>query len=240
MLSQLAALPIVGQWAFYGIFRCPFVVPYVSCQNCPVLTCHGRFLTLFWGFWLLLPVSALLFGRAFCGWVCPGGFANQLMGKLISWRPSLGRRFVGWAPGLKYAGLALALWAWLLLGQPRAAVPIRIGGFFESISLTFAHANWLWLIRSIFVLTMLGSGLLLANAWCRYACPTGGLLELAKRFSLWRVVKTTGCNDCDKCRTVCELDTRPQEANCTNCCDCLAVCPQDAIRVGRAQGGVDA
>jgi ferredoxin-type protein NapH len=94
-----------------------------------------------------------------------------------------------------------------------------------------------WLVRSFFVFTILGSGLLLANAWCRYACPTGGLLELAKRFSLWRVVKTTACKDCDKCRAVCEMDTRPQEANGTNCCDCLAVCPRDAIRAGRALSG---
>ena len=50
--SQLAMLVLLGQWSFYGIFRCPFLVPYVSCQNCPVITCHGRILSTFWGFWL--------------------------------------------------------------------------------------------------------------------------------------------------------------------------------------------
>ena len=70
-LVQIAALAVMGQWSFYGIFRCPFIVPYVSCQNCPVLTCHGRLFTLFNGVWLLIPASAILFGRAFCGWACP-------------------------------------------------------------------------------------------------------------------------------------------------------------------------
>ena len=77
-LSQATMLALLGQWSLYGIFRCPFIVPYVSCQNCPVVTCHGRLFSLFWGFWLLLPVSVLLFGRAYCGWLCPGGLVNQL------------------------------------------------------------------------------------------------------------------------------------------------------------------
>ena len=70
-LTQAVFLGVLGQWSFYGIFRCPFLVPYVSCQNCPVITCHGRIFTMFWGFWLLLPLSVLLVGRAFCGWACP-------------------------------------------------------------------------------------------------------------------------------------------------------------------------
>ena len=65
-LSQLALIGVLGQWSFYGIFRCPFLVPSISCQNCPVITCHGRLFTMFWGFWLLLPLSVLLVGRAFC------------------------------------------------------------------------------------------------------------------------------------------------------------------------------
>ena len=29
-LSQAVLLGTLGQWSFYGIFRCPFLVPYVS------------------------------------------------------------------------------------------------------------------------------------------------------------------------------------------------------------------
>lgn len=29
--SQTLMLALIGQWSFYGIFRCPFLVPYVSC-----------------------------------------------------------------------------------------------------------------------------------------------------------------------------------------------------------------
>lgn len=232
-LTQALGLFILGQWSFYGIFRCPFIVPYVSCQNCPVITCHGRLFTLFWGFWLILPLSALLFGRAFCGWACPGGLVNQLFGKLAPIRLRNKRGMARGLSYLKYVGLMLALFVWLFWGQPREAVPIRIGNFFSSVGLTFEHANLIWLVRSFFVLSFLVAGLLVASAWCRFVCPTGGFLEFMKSFSLLKVYKNENCNDCDKCLKVCEMGTRPAEANCTNCCDCLAVCPQDAIQIGR-------
>ena len=73
----------------------------------------------------------------------------------------------------------------------------------------------------------------MSQAWCRFACPAGGLLEFVKRFSLFRVYKTTACTDCDKCRRACYMDTRPEETNCTNCGDCLNACPQRCIGIGR-------
>ena len=232
-LIQLASLGIIGQWSFYGIFRCPFVVPYVSCQNCPVITCHGRLFTMFWGFWLMIPLSVIFFGRAFCGWACPGGLVNQLLGKAAPIKLRARNTFVRIMPYAKYVGLAIALYVWLVWGQPREDVPIRVGEFFASVALTFEHANLIWLVRTFIVLGFLALGLFLASAWCRFVCPTGGVLEALKSFSLFKVYKNEKCNDCNKCLKVCEMETRPGEVNCTNCCDCLSVCPQDAIKIGR-------
>ncbi len=232
-LSQFAMIGIIGQWSFYGIFRCPFIVPYVSCQNCPVITCHGRLLSMFWGFWLLLPVSVLLFGRAFCGWACPGGLVSQMLGKAAPLKLRVKNVFTRFAPGGQYLGLAVALYAYFLLGQPRADIPIRIGEFFKSVFLTFEHAGILWLVRSFFVLGFLALGLIIANAWCRFACPTGSMLEALKRISLFKFYKTDKCNDCNACLKACEMGTRPAETNCTNCGDCLSACPTGAIRFVR-------
>jgi len=233
-LTQTAMLAVMGQWSFYGIFRCPFIVPYVSCQNCPVLTCHGRLFSFYWGFWLLLPLSVLLFGRAFCGWACPGGLAVQMAGKVAPFKLRashfLTRRLL---PLGRYLGLALVLVVWLVVGQPREAIPIRIGDFFNSVGLTMEHANLVWLVRTGFVLAMLISGLLVAGLWCRFMCPTGGLLDALKGASLFKVYKTDDCNNCDLCLKKCEMGTRPGESNCTNCGDCLSVCPQQAIHIGR-------
>ena len=31
-IVQLIMVGGLGKWAFYGIFRCPFLVPFVNCQ----------------------------------------------------------------------------------------------------------------------------------------------------------------------------------------------------------------
>jgi ferredoxin-type protein NapH len=210
-------------------------VPYVSCQNCPVITCHGRLLTMFWGFWLIIPLSALIFGRAFCGWICPGGLVSQILGLIAPVKLRIRNAWTRITPYFKFLGLALALYIWLFWGQPRKAVPIRVGDFFSSISLTFEHAGSLWLARTFVVLGLIALGLLLANAWCRFACPSGGFLEALGSISLLKVYKNEKCDGCDKCLEICDMGTRPSEPNCTNCCDCLSVCPHDAIMVGRSR-----
>lgn len=230
---QAGMLFVLGQWSFYGIFRCPYPVPFVDCQVCPVITCWGRITTLFWGFWLFIPLSVILFGRAFCGWLCPGGLVNQLIGKASFFKLRVRNGLTKMAPFGLLVGLAVALLLWLGLGNPRWMVPIRIGEFWSAIGLSFEHASTFWLVRTFVVLGLVAAGLAVANLWCRFVCPTGGLLEWIKRVALFRVYKTSACNDCDNCLKICEMGTRPDEANCTNCGDCLKSCPVNAIKLGR-------
>lgn len=235
---QSAALLLLGQWSFYGIFRCPFAVPFVNCRSCPVITCMGRVTTLFWGFWLLLPLSALIFGRAFCGWLCPGGLLNQLLAKLAPIKARVRNRWLSAAGWGKYLAILAVIYLFFVLGNPRWAIPIRTAGdFIEALKLTFAHAFQPWMIRSGLVLALVAAGLIVANLWCRFACPTGGLLEIFRRFAWLRVYKNTNCNDCDKCLRICAMGTRPAESNCTSCGDCLDICPQDAIKFGHGKEG---
>jgi len=231
-LTQTVMLFVLGQWSFYGIFRCPYVVPFVGCRVCPVITCWGRITGLFWGFWLLLPVSVILFGRAFCGWACPGGLVNQLIGKAAATGLRVRNAFTKIAPFGLFIGLAAALVLWLGINNPRWMVPIRIGEFWKSIELSFQHAFTPWLIRTAIVLGLVVAGFLVANLWCRFACPMGGVLELIKRISIFKIFKTDACNNCDACLEVCEMGTRPNEVNCTNCGDCLKSCRADAIKIG--------
>ena len=137
------------------------------------------------------------------------------------------------APYGKYLAIAVCLSLYFYLGQPRTDIPIRVGEFFPSVGLTFEHADLSWRARTAFVLSFLVLGMVLTNAWCRYACPTGGLLEALKSMSLFKVYKTHRCNLCGQCREICYMETLPAETNCTNCGDCLNSCPRDAIKLGR-------
>lgn len=226
-IFQLGFLALLGEFSFYGVFRCPFAIPYVSCANCPVLQCPGRKLWL--PVWIGLLVSGLVFGRAFCGWGCPGGLVSELLGKLAVLR---GKTKQALETVSKYPVVIASLVLLFLLNNPRWAIPIRTGDFFNSVYLTFEHANRLWLARSAFILGGLALAVVIPHFWCRYLCPTGGLLELLSRVSFVKYVKTPACNDCDACRRACFAETRPAEVNCTNCGDCREVCPVDAIKLG--------
>ena len=229
-VTQGAFLIVLGEFSFYGVFRCPFAVPYVSCGNCPVTQCPGRELWL--GFWILLPVSAIIFGRSFCGWACPGGLASELLGKVSLMRGNSKDTLDKVLSSGKYFMVALSLGVLFFLNNPRWAIPVRIGDFFNSVTLTFEHADAFWIARTVFILSGFALVTLIPGFWCRYLCPTGGILEVLRKCSLFKYFMTTGCDDCDKCREICDLETRPLESNCTNCGDCDTICPVDAIKVG--------
>jgi polyferredoxin len=230
---QIAMLAVLGNWAFYGIFRCPFLVPFVNCQSCPVITCWGRIVRYFWSFWLFLPASVLLGGRAFCGWLCPGGFINQMIGRISFFKLRVRNRLLNVAMVGMAVSLITVLILWLGINNPRSLPPIRIGDFWSSVLFSFQHASLGWLLRTYIVLGLVAAGLFVANLWCRFVCPTGGLLELFKGLAVFRVFKSSACNDCNACLRICEMGTRPGETNCTNCGDCLQSCPVDAIHFGR-------
>lgn len=229
-IAQLGFLAVLGEFSFYGIFRCPFAVPYVSCGNCPVIQCPGRD---YWiPIWIGLLVSAIAFGRAFCGWACPGGLVQDILSKFSLLRGKVQGELAKVLSFGKYPMIVASLVFLFLLGNPRWAIPIRTGDFFNSVSLTFAHADPIWLWRTVLVLAAVGLAGIVPHFWCRFLCPTGGALEIFNRLSVVKYFKTDECNECDSCRRVCTLETRPAESNCTNCGDCGTVCPVDAIKVG--------
>lgn len=232
-ITQAASIVFLGQWSIYGILRCPFLVPFVSCQTCPVLTCWGRIPSLFWGFWISFFVLAYFFGRAFCGWVCPGGLLNQIIGRISILKLRVRNALVAKLSFGVFLSLIVSIWIWLAMDNPRMMVPIRTGDFLNSVKLSFEHAQPIWLIRSYLLIGFVIAGFVFSNFWCRFVCPTAGILELIRRISRLGVFRTGACNDCDRCLSLCEMGTRPSEPNCTNCTDCLGSCPVNAIRVGR-------
>lgn len=195
-------------------------------------------LSIYWPFFLtgLIPiVLTMIFGRFFCGWICPATFLYELNTSISLWLQSIGVRTGGKKlnRGFKYwvlgAGLAVsAATGSVLISMiyPPAIIGreiyfgVALGGF--GAGLVF------------FVLTLLFDSLVARRGFCRYICPGGALYALLGHFRLFRIKRLVeNCNDCEKCNAVCEFGLDPLRDDfgqeCNNCTACIAICPTDAL-----------
>jgi ferredoxin-type protein NapH len=184
----------------------------------------------------LIPVAlTLVFGRFFCGWICPATFLYELNTNLAAFLYSAGLP-IGqqhFDRRLKYLVLATGLVLSAASGSVLVAAiypPAIIGReIYYAIALGGFGAGAVF-----FVLTMLFDLLVARRGFCRYVCPGGALYSLLGRYRLFRIQrKVQSCNDCAKCTAICEFELDPMRdgfgQECNNCTACIAICPTDAL-----------
>jgi ferredoxin len=204
-------------------------------------------------------VLTLLFGRVFCGWICPFGTLNQAVGFLGRRRRKLSAQLAANrfrpAQAVKYYILAFFLAAALLLPQPwPASASLQIGlldplpllyrsihlfvlpladRFVQGLSALPRHYEGAWPVAVVFAAALL-LNLHLPRFYCRFICPLGALLGVLTRFSLWRIGQPEGaCTACRECERNCEGACTPSEkirtSECVMCLNCLDACRHGAI-----------
>jgi ferredoxin-type protein NapH len=194
--------------------------------------------TIYWPFVVtaLIPIFlTVLFGRFFCGWICPATFIYELNDNLGAWlrraglpvsRHKLDRR-------LKYIVLAVGIVLSMFSGSVlfAAVYPPAVLGreIYYAIALSGFGAGMVY-----FLLTLLFDLMVTKRGFCRYVCPGGALYSLLGRYRLFRIKRdVTQCNDCAKCNVVCQFGLDPLRDDfgqeCNNCSACIAVCPTDAL-----------
>jgi len=192
--------------------------------------------------WVGLGVLALtaVFGRVFCGWVCPLGTLQQL----VSWvagprkRKSVERnRYRRWF-SLKYL-LLTALLVWAALGANHA-------GWLDPLPLLHrgvaAGLRPLWhggVVPGGWVAFGLLASILAASAWmprffCRALCPSGALIGLFSRLAPFRIRRHgSTCTDCNLCLMACQGADEPlgkhRVSECHVCLNCLDACGQESL-----------
>ena len=239
-LVQLGALAIGGEWLFIGTLRCPYGIPFMSCTHCPMRVCPGVWLQpWFIGF---IAISSVIGGRIFCGWACPMGAVQDLLGRLPKLRafrlPRFGRAD-RWLKGLKYVVLLVAIVGFYALNQ-RFAIPVR---GHADWSLDAVRVSWLTYdiysqARVVLILTGVVLALVITRAWCRYLCPLGALLSIGNRIGLLRLGRDMStCRRCSKYPRECRTYTTPGTADCVLCGDCIEGCPAGAIGFSARYGG---
>ena len=195
-------------------------------------------LNFYWPFLLtaLIPVIfTLIFGRFFCGWICPATFIYELNTNFSAWLRRAGlktgnRRF---DRRVKYLVLASGLLLSVISGSVLVAAvypPAIVGReIYYSIALGGFGAGSIF-----FVGTLMFDLLVARRGFCRYLCPGGALYSLLGRFRIFRIQRIVeNCNDCAKCNAICEFGLDPLRdgfgQECNNCTACIAICPTDAL-----------
>ncbi len=184
----------------------------------------------------LIPIIiTLIFGRIFCGWICPATLLYELNTNMAAWLhraglPTGNRHF---DRRLKYLVLIFGGILSMVTGSVLFAAiypPAIIGReIYYAIALGGFGAGAVF-----FVLTLLFDLMVARRGFCRYVCPGGALYSLLGRYRLFRIQrKADSCNDCAKCTAVCEFELDPMRdgfgQECNNCTACIAVCPTDAL-----------
>lgn len=198
---------------------------------------------------LLLALS-LIFGRFFCGWICPIGTLTDLIRAVFPQKKHKKvKQTHSRQPWLRYYILAAAVGA--------AIFSLRFLGILDP--LVIFHRASASLANSLVVLSrsgfraaaVFGSLLFLIilvlevwrpRTWCRSLCPLGALLGLVSRFRLLqRLVSPELCTGCRRCERSCEMNAISESGiltdytQCTFCLECSGECPQSGIRFGFIQ-----
>ncbi|MBF0408669.1 MAG: 4Fe-4S binding protein [Candidatus Riflebacteria bacterium] len=194
----------------------------------------------------ILTLSASLFGRATCGWVCPFGYLQDLINK-IPVRKIKAPAFLRYGKYLALIFLVILLPIYMTdsygMGEPAFCKYFCPAGTIEGgFILPLYSANKslrdqlgkLFLWKSSIVVVFLFSMAFFRRPFCSWACPIGAFLGLFNRISFFRLkINKETCISCNACSKACPsaLDVLKEidSAECIKCLECRKVCPKNSI-----------
>ena len=192
-------------------------------------------------FWMLVLLSVLLFGRAFCGWFCWfGGYLD-----LVEWgigdklKVKLPRTMPLYLAVIPFMSLFAKVYGSLLANWLKG-IPAT---FTFNLADTEPWGGQQTGLSILITFVLYGPVLLYffgRHAWCRYLCPIGALLKVFNRIGIGKVrLVSKDCNGCGKCNRVCEMQVdvlgnlkdqgQIVSSDCVRCLKCTDECPMGAI-----------
>lgn len=180
---------------------------------------------------LYFSLLVILVGRAWCGWICPVGFVQDLIDLVrrklhvgyIRFPERLRNRLgcVKWI--LLFVAVLLPLWVAYPLFAPAVAIDLRqpycqlcpgryilplLIGDINDVAVNFKSATTIVmsLLGLIFSVTLIVGAFLKRRFWCSY-CPMGLLLSWYRKLGFLKLKKDCGkCTMCGACYNACPVD----------------------------------
>ncbi len=222
---------------FFLIF--PVIINYLS----PVLILAGASEGIVNGsfiLFILLFLSSLFFGRAWCGWICPASGMQDACGVFRHKKAK-----TGWGNILR-----LVIWiAWLGF---IVYLFIKAGGI-RSVDALYQSEGVISILNPVIVFVYLGVVFLVFimmliwgnRAFCKYLCWMAPFMIVGNRIRYWLMIPglylkpvKENCIECGKCTKQCPMGIDVQamvqaencyHSECIMCLGCVDTCPQSAI-----------
>ena len=206
-------------------------VQYSSEQITTILSLHIPAIGLTGGFLLIvgMPILLMLLGNIYCGYICPFGAAQELLGFVVPKRfnQMVSIKTIQSARFIKYVILFILIMVFFI---SRNHSTLASDPLISVFNLRFTQPEFRLVVLLIIAVALIGS-VFYTRFWCRYLCPAGAFLSLfnmvlilkrfipAKIFHNCEFGLTFGdkvdCLYCDKCRFEKHITDRTEAQNVT-------------------------
>ncbi len=193
-LRELTLVATIGYLGFGGggflsvshLMSVIEVGPGVLLENLPLLLLVG-----------FTVLTTLLWGRVFCGYLCPFGALQDLLDRVVParFKRELPRALHQRATLVKYGVLAVVL------------LPAAVGSSLSLFQYVEPFGTVFFLSTSVVLwsiaLFFLGAAAVVPRFYCRYVCPLGASLALGSLVSPFRIRRVEQCGVCKVCEGAC-------------------------------------
>jgi polyferredoxin len=197
-------------------------------------------------------LTALLLRSAFCGWICPLGFIQDILHGFSAWLQKksvpvrkLFRRLsqIGrpvWTFLDKYLRfIKYGVLVWSVTGA--AIYGVMVFRDYDPWSALININEWVVTPGLVVLGITLVASLSVERPWCRYACPLGAISGLVGKLSpVYLNRNALACTSCKICTKACPMGlkvhavTTISSVDCISCLECVGECPREGALEVRA------
>jgi len=178
-------------------------------------------------------MTSFLFGRLYCGYICPFGAVSELLWRVLPFKRKLSAKTASFLRWVKYA-LLVALIVLASLGSK-----FYFAGTLEPFAPVFLSASTLMLVLALLILFL---SAVFFRFYCRFLCPVGAVMELLAYTRIVRRKVPASCKVCGACVKSCPTEAltikdgkvRYNPPLCFNCADCVETRKEKGCEKGRS------
>jgi polyferredoxin len=163
-----------------------------------------------------VPLLVIIFGNIYCGYICPFGAAQELLGYVLpeKYKQQISNESMLKARFIKYAVLLILI---IVFFTCRDRTTLAADPLISVFNLRFSNYDFQTKTFLIAATALIGS-IFYGRFWCRYLCPAGAFLSLLNHIAILKrylPVKRFGkcefgltakdkmdCIQCDRCRYI--------------------------------------